>query len=150
MLPAFRFLLKTDFFSVYNSKRRKTRKSNRAFDQYQHHFFIWNSKYKHTTKKFIHSYILILKQQTWKCKIKCILCWLWNIFAMSIFETLGQGLQVWNGLPPFLDLTPIKLFPPNNIEIFSPLPPHNSVFWRLHPRPKFVMRGSNYAALLKN
>ena len=48
----------------------------------------------HHQKNFIHSCPLILKQETWTCKKKCILCQSWNTLAMSIFETLGQKLKV--------------------------------------------------------
>ena len=54
-------------FSVYNSKWRKKKRFNRAFDQYQH---------------LIHSYLLLLKQQTWKCKRNCkpVLKYTWWVF----------------------------------------------------------------------
>ena len=63
-------------------------------------FLIWNSKYKYHIKIFIQSYLLLLKQQTWKRKM-CLLpvleytCWASSgIHLLSIFETLGQKLEV--------------------------------------------------------
>ena len=47
---------------------------------------------------FIAIYLLTLKQQTWKCKRKYILCQFWNTLAMSIFETLGWKLKVLSSI----------------------------------------------------
>ena len=46
------FLRKTDFFNVYNSKWRKQRNSIGLLTNIKIIFLIWNSKYKHTIKKF--------------------------------------------------------------------------------------------------
>ena len=159
MLPAFCFLLKTVFFSVYNSKRRKQIKWG-IWSTSKWFFFDLKSKYKQTTKNFNHSYLLILKQQTWKCKRKRILCQFWNALAMSIFETLCPNLEVllsifcafvapvlinfWNagggggggGLhpspPPFRSTPspPLCLTHPLILKFLQP--PHYSTFWRLH------------------
>ena len=43
--------------TVYNSKQRKTKKFNRAFDEFDQFWPIWNLQYKYTTKKlFINTY----------------------------------------------------------------------------------------------
>ena len=83
MLPAICFLSKADFFSVYNSKKIKTKKFNRAFDQHWDYFLDLNLKMK--IHHFIYSYLLILKHQIWKCTWKCVLCQFWNILAISAF-----------------------------------------------------------------
>ena len=136
MPSAFCFLLKTNLFSVYNSKWRKQINSKGLLTNIKIIFLIWNSKCKHTIKKFIHSYLLILKQQTWKCKRKYILCQFWNTLAMSIFQTLGQKLKVLLSIicgtkinlewitPLFFDLSslsPLCLTHPLTLKFFQPL-----------------------------
>ena len=44
-------------------------------------------------KLFIHSYLLLLKQQTWKCKRNAS-CACFVVHLLSIFEILGQKLKV--------------------------------------------------------
>ena len=79
---------------VYNSKQRKTKKFNRAFDQYQDCFFDLKLKIQiHHIKALIHSRLLLLKQQTQECKRKCILYQFWNTFA-EYFWNIGS--KIWS------------------------------------------------------
>ena len=84
---------------VYNSKRRKTKKFNKAFDELDQ--FVTNLKLKiqiHHIKKFIHSKLLLLELQAWKCRRKCILCQFCHgssgMHLLSIFGALGQKVEV--------------------------------------------------------
>ena len=105
-------------FSVFIIlKWRKTKKFNRAFNQYQDYFFDLKLKIQmHHIKFFIYSRLLLLKQQTWKCKRKCILCQFWNTLAEYFLR--HQKLKVLLNIfcctkimfewitHPFLDLPP--------------------------------------------
>ena len=84
---------------VYNSKRRKIKKLNKAFDQPDQ--FLTNLKLKiqiHHIKKFIHSKQLLLKLEAWKCRRKCILCQFYHdssgMHLLRIFRALGQKVEV--------------------------------------------------------
>ena len=61
--------------------QRKTKKFNRAFDQYQDYFFKFETQNKNTPHKKFYSHLLLLKQQTWKCKRKYILRQFWDTLA---------------------------------------------------------------------
>ena len=45
-------------------------------------------------KLFIHSYLLLLRQKTWKCVKENVSCASSGIHLLSIFETFGQKLEV--------------------------------------------------------
>ena len=61
--------------------QRKTKKFNRAFDQYQDYFFKFETQNKNTPHKKFYSHLLLLKQQIWKCKRKYILRQFWDTLA---------------------------------------------------------------------
>ena len=94
--------------SVFIIQSKENKEIQLVFDKYQDYIF----DLKLTPQKsFTHSYLLILKQQTRKCKRKYNLCQFRNTLAMSIFKTLDQKLKVlistfvvlkliWNGLSP--------------------------------------------------
>ena len=107
-------------FSVFIiSEWRKTKKFNRAFNQYQDYFFDLKLKIQmHHIKNFIYSHLLSLKQQTWECKRKCILCQFWNTLAeyfwdiRSKVESFVKHLllhqnYVWMDYPPIFRSTPL-------------------------------------------
>ena len=97
-----------------------------------------------------HSYLLILKQQTCKCKRKLILCQFRNILAMSLFETLGKKLKVLSifcgtniNLKWIIPPPPPPHPPPP--QPFLDLPPHFALL--THPlilksiSPQFITEG---------
>ena len=81
---------KTDFFSAFNSKQRKTKK----FSSFFFFFFWFETRNINAPRNFFHSYLLLLKQQTWNIK-ENVSCASSGINLLSIFETLGQKLKVF-------------------------------------------------------
>ena len=78
-------------WSVFIIQSKENKEIQLVFDKYQDYIF----DLKLTPQKsFTHSYLLILKQQTRKCKRKYNLCQFRNTLAMSIFKTLDQKLKV--------------------------------------------------------
>ena len=57
-------LEKTDLFSVYNSKQRKTKKFIMAFDQYQDYFFCFETQNINTPHEMFNSFIPIITETT--------------------------------------------------------------------------------------
>ena len=84
-----------------------------------------------TSYKFIHSYLLLLKQQICQCKTKCVLCQHWNTLAdyfWGLIQSFAAPKLLWEGLP---SLTPrplcliYRLLNFFHFFIFSPLPPYH-------------------------
>lgn len=92
-----------------------------------------------TSYKFIHTYLLLLKQQICQCKRKCILCQHWNTLAdyfWGLTQSFAAPKLLWEGLPsltprPLCRIYRLLIF--FHFLIFSPLlpppPPDYSVFW---------------------
>ena len=103
---------------LYKSKRRKTKKFNKAFDELDQ--FLTNLKLKiqiHYIKKFIHSKLL-LKLQVLKCRRKCILCQFCHgssgMHLLSIFGALGQKVEVLLSIFCGTKITLERITPPSH------------------------------------
>ena len=145
-------------FSVFViSKRRKTKKFNRAFDQYQYYFFGLKLKIQiHCIKNFIHSHLLLLNQQTWKYKRKCILYQFGNTLAEDFWDIRSKVGSLIKYLcctkitfewitHPFLDLPlppTLCVTRPLILNFFST--PHYPVFWNVYTSPPFVTGGGGF------
>ena len=88
-------LQKIDFFSVYNSKQRKTKKFNRA------RLFSWfETQNINTPGEIFYSFIPMMYGNV-KENVSCASS---GIQLRSIFEILGQKLEFLPHPPLFLDL----------------------------------------------
>ena len=75
---------------------------------------------------FIHSYLLLLKQEAWKCKRKCIFC------QFSVLNLLWHECYFgMDCLAPFLDLTTPP--PPSPLSLTRPLICKICKFFQLPP-----------------
>ena len=99
-----------------------------------------------TSYKFIHSYLLLLKQQICQCKTKCVLCQHWNTLAdyfWGLIQSFAAPKLLWERLPsltppPLMPSLPITLLfffffffhlsPPTTTRLLSILK-----FWNAHP-----------------
>ena len=84
---------------TYNSKERKRKKFNKAFDQLDQIFKQLETKNINTPhKKIIYLKLLLLKLQAWKCRRKFILCQFCHgssgMHLLSIFRAFGQKMEV--------------------------------------------------------
>ena len=125
LLPAIAFISNWMFYRQpflrttfqYNSKWRKIKKFNKAFDQLDQ--FLTNLKLKiqiHHIKIFIHSKLLLLKLQAWKCRRKCILCQFYHgssgMHLLSILGALGQKAEVLLSIFYGSKITSERITPP--------------------------------------
>ena len=126
--------------------QRKTKKFNRAFDQYQDYFFWFETQNKNTPHKKFYSHLLLLKQQTWKCKRKYILCQFWDTLAeyfWDIGSKVGSFVKylLWHqsyfgtDYLPFLDLPPLCLTFLLICKFFNPSLSLFSILKTLYPPP---------------
>ena len=99
-----------------------------------------------TSYKFIHSYLLLLKQQICQCKTKCVLCQHWNTLAdyfWGLIQSFAAPKLLWEGLPSLTPPAHYALFtdyliffiflffhlsPPTTTRLLSILK-----FWNAHP-----------------
>ena len=86
-----------------------------------------------TSYKFIHSYLLLLKQQICQCKTKCVLCQHWNTLAdyfWGLIQSFAAPKLLWEGLPsltppPIMPYLPITYF--FSYFYFFTSPPHHPI-----------------------
>ena len=100
----------------------------------------------HHIKRFIHSKLLLLKLEAWKCRRKCILCQFYRdssgMHLLRIFRALGQKVEVLLSIFCVTKITLERITPPApRPRIFRSTPPlylTHPVIFKLFFQPPII------------